>query len=223
MTLKSARALAPNIVEYEGDQLEIDFSEIDFDPDRPQLSLCPKCSSDIIKLADGCHICGWSENESRSVEFSVSIPCTVKQPNQPERSGVIKQDLGSRFLIYIPSEDSTVTVPKLFVYPDLKKLDKNPRKNIPSSKKCSSKTTPPSKNNPRKSRRKKGEGNGSIHYRMVTKNGKQYQEAYYHWRENGKKRTKYISNKLLDRVKDAESRKLPVADILASIRSNSWS
>ena len=206
------------IVLLEGEQLEIDFSQIGFDLDRPQLSLCPKCSSDIIKLADGCRICGWSENQfindESSVESSISIPCTVKQPNQPERSGVIKQDLGSRFLVYIPAENSTVTVAKLFVYPDLKQLDKCSSKNIPSSKKCSSKTTPPSKNNPRKSRRKKGEGNGSIHYRMVTKNGKQYQEAYYHYIENGKKRTKYISNKLLDRVKEAESRKLPVADIL---------
>ena len=197
------------VVGYQGKQLEIDF-----DLDRPKSSICPKCASDIIRLADGCHICGWSENQSPSEEFSISIPCTVKPPNQPERSGVIKQDLGSRFLVYIPDSDSTVTVPKLFVYPDLSQLDKNPRKNIPSSKKCSSKTTLPSKNNPRKSRRKKGEGNGSIHYRMVTKNGKQYQSAYYHYIENGKKRTKYISNKLLDRVKEAESRKLPVTDIL---------
>ncbi len=203
MTLKEARAKALNIVEYEGDQLEIDFSEIGFDPDRPQLSICPKCSSDIIRLAEGCRICGWSENQSRSVESSISIPCTVKQPNQPERSGGIKQDLGSSFLVYLPDANSTVTVPKLFVYPDLSQLDKSPRKNIPASK-----------NSPRKNRRRKGEGSGSIHYRMVTKNGKQYQSAYYHWRVNGKKRTKYISNKLLDRVKEAESRKLPVADIL---------
>ncbi len=197
------------VVGYQGKQLEIDF-----DLDRPKSSICPKCASDIIRLADGCHICGWSENQSPSEEFSISIPCTVKPPNQPERSGVIKQDLGSRFLVYIPDSDSTVTVPKLFVYPDLSQLDKNPRKNIPSSKKCSSKTTLPSKNNPRKSRRKKGEGNGSIHYRMVTKNGKQYQSAYYHYIENGKKRTKYISNKLLNKVLEAESRKLPVSDIL---------
>ena len=88
-------------------------------------------------------ICGWSENESRSVESSISIPCTVKQPNQPERRGVIKQVERDRFLVYIPDSDSTVTVSKLFVYPDLKKLDKSPRKNIPASKKCSSKTTPP--------------------------------------------------------------------------------
>ncbi len=206
------------IVEYEGDQLEIDFSEIDFDLDRPQSSICPKCSGDIIKLAEGCHICGWSENQSknddRSVESSISIPCTVKQPNQPERSGVIKQDLGSRFLIYIPDSDSTVTVPKLFVYPDLKKLDKCSSKNIPSSKKCSSKQSPPSKIPPSKTRRQKGQGSGAIFYRTVTRNGKEYQQAYYHWRENGKQRSKYIPKKLLDKVKQAESRKLPVRNIL---------
>ncbi len=64
MTLKEAIASASNIVEFEGDQLEIDFSEIGFDLDRPQLSICPKCSSDIIRLVDGCRICGWSESQS---------------------------------------------------------------------------------------------------------------------------------------------------------------
>ncbi len=184
-----------SIVEYEGEQLTLDL-------DQPQLSLCPKCASDIIKLADGCHICGWSENQSLSVESSVSIPCTVKQPNQPERSGVRKQDLGSRFLVYIPSEDSTVTVAKLFVYPDLsrtvRQIDKSPSKNY----------------SPSNTRRKKGEGNGSIYYRTVTRNGKDYQQAYYHWVEGNKKRTKYIPKKLLDRVCEAESRKLPVNHIL---------
>ena len=202
MTLKDAIASAQNIVEYEGDQLEIDFSEIDLNLDRPQLSICPKCSSDIIRLADGCRICGWSENQSPSVGSSVSIPCTVKQPNQPERSGVIKQDLGSRFLVYIPSEDSTVTVSKLFVYPDLsrtvRQIDKSPSKNY----------------SPSNTRRKKGEGNGSIYYRTVIRNGKDYQQAYYHWVEGSKKRTKYIPKKLLDRVCEAESKKLPVNHIL---------
>ncbi len=191
-----------SIVPIEGDQLEIDFSQIDFDLDRPQLSICPKCSSDIIRLADGCRICGWSENQSRSVESSISIPCTVKQPNQSERSGVIKQDLGSRFVVYIPSEGSTVTVPKLFVYPDLsqtvRKSDKSPSKNY----------------SPSNTRRKKGEGNGSIYYRTVIRNGKDYQQAYYHWVEGSKKRTKYIPKKLLDRVCEAESKKLPVNHIL---------
>ncbi len=145
--------------------------------------------------------------EKRSSLQELSIPCLVKQPKQDEFKGVIKEDLGDRFIVYIPDSDSTTTVSKLFVYPDFSKsvgqIDKNPRKNIT-----------PSKNNPRKTRRKKGQGNGTIYYRMVTKNGRQYQEAYYHYIENGKKRTKYIPKKLLDRVKEAESRKKPVADIL---------
>ena len=135
----------------------------------------------------------------------LSIPCIVKQPKQPEVKGVIRKDEGDRFLVETNGEK--IFVSKLFVYPDFSKsvgqIEKSPRKN-----------TTPSTNNPRKTRRKKGQGNGTIYYRMVTKNGRQYQEAYYHYIENGKKRTKYIPKKLLDRVKEAESRKKPVADIL---------
>ena len=154
--------------------------------------------------------------ERSSQDRELSIPCLVKQPKQAEVKGFIQKDLGdcpkgsggaNRFDVYIPDSDSTITVSKLFVYPDFSnsvgQIDKNPRKK-----------SPPSKNNPRKTRRKKGQGNGTIYYRMVTKNGRQYQEAYYHYIENGKKRTKYIPKKLLDRVKEAESRKLPVTDIL---------
>jgi hypothetical protein len=73
----------------------------------------------------------------------------------------------------------------------------------------------PSTNNPRKTRRKKGQGNGSIYYRLVTKDhGQQYQEAYYHYLENGRKKTQYIPKKLLDQVKEAEFLKLPVREIL---------
>ena len=126
------------IVEYEGDQLEIDFSEIDFDLDRPQFSICPKCSSDLIRLADGCGICGWSESQS-----------------------------------------------------------------------------PPSKIPPTKQRRKKGDGTGYLYSRTITRRGKQYQEHYYRYRdESGKLKAKYIPTRLLDRVQEAESRKLPIADIL---------
>ena len=82
------------------------------------------------------------------------------------------------------------------------------------------KKTPPSKNNPDKNRRLKGEGSGSIYYRTVTKHGKEYQEAYYHWCENGKKRTKYIPKKLLNRVKEAEYLKLPVSDIVILLGGN---
>jgi hypothetical protein len=141
-----------------------------------------------------------------SVESSISIPCLVKQPGQDEVKGVIQKDLGDRFVVEV--DGKTISISKLFVYPDFSEtvgqIEKNP-----------SKISTPSKNNPRKNRRRKnGQGNGSIYYRTVTKNGKQYQEAYYHYLENGKKRTKYIPRKLLDRVSEAESRSLPVADIL---------
>ncbi len=130
------------IIESKGDQVYIDLNSV---LDRPQFSICPKCDAQIIQLSEGCSACGWSENqpknEERSVESSISIPCTVKQPNQPVRSGVIKQvegaprsgSLRDRFLVYIPDSDSTVTVSKLFVYPDFSKLDKSPRKKTPPS------------------------------------------------------------------------------------------
>ena len=169
--------------------------------DRPQLSICPQCDSKVIRLADGCPICGWRENQSPSVG-SYSISCTVKQPKQPERKGVIRKDLGDRFLVYLPDSETTVTVPKLYVYPDfsqtVRQSDKSPSKNY----------------SPSKTRRQKGEGNGSIYYRTVTRNGKAYQQAYYHWVEGNKKRSKYIPKNLLDRVQKAESKKLPVNHIL---------
>ncbi len=148
------------------------------------------------------------KQRSLSVESSISIPCLVKQPKQSEVKGVIRKDLGDCFIIYIPSSGSTIAVSKLFVYPDFSE-------SVGQSEKSPRKKLHPSTNNPRKTRRKKGQGNGSIYYRTVTKNnGKQYQEAYYHYVENGKKRTKYIPKKLLDRVQEAESLKLPVSDIL---------
>jgi len=156
-------------------------------------------------------------------KFTLSIPCIIKHPKHlrslfpsvsqtpsvpPELKGVIRKDLGDRFVVYIQGSDSTVTVSKLLVYPDFSssvgQLEKNKRKKLH-----------PSTNNPRKNRRRKnGQGNGSIYYRTVTKNGKEYTDAYYHYVENGKKRTKYIPKSLLDRVIDAESRSLPVTDIL---------
>jgi hypothetical protein len=145
------------------------------------------------------------KQRSPSVESSISIPCLVKQPNQPEVKGVIRKDLGDRFLVDI--SDELITVSKLFVYPDFSKT-------VGQIDKCSSKTITPSKNCSSKKRRPHGFGSGHIYYRTVTRNGKNYQQAYYQWRENGQQRTKYIPNKLLDKVQEAESFKLPVADIL---------
>ena len=76
-------------------------------------------------------------------------------------------------------------------------------------------TAPPSKIPPTKTRRKKGDGTGYIYRRTITRKGKKYQESYYRYRDSsGKQRAKYIPKKLLDLVLLAESRKLPVLDIL---------
>ncbi len=68
-------------------------------------------------------------------------------------------------------------------------------------------------NNPSK-KRLSGEGNGYIHWRTITKNGKKYPQAYYHWKEGNKKRSKYIPKKLFGSVENAESAKRPVIEIL---------
>ncbi|BAZ36670.1 C-5 cytosine-specific DNA methylase (plasmid) [Calothrix sp. NIES-4101] len=86
----------------------------------------------------------------------------------------------------------------------------------------------PSKVNLSPSKRQRGLGNGCIYWRTITKNGKDYPQAYYHWKENGKKRTKYIPKQLLGVVEDAEKQKRPVIEILellgvgVSPSNNSW-
>jgi hypothetical protein len=156
------------------------------------------------------------ERDDRSDNsFTLSIPCLIKKPKQPEVKGVIKQDLGDRFVVYIPVDGSTVTISKLFVYPDFSKSPKGYRSAyVGQIDKCSSKSQTPSTKSSSKTRREKGFGSGHIYYRTVTRNNKEYQQAYYQWRVDGKQKTKYIPNKLLDRVKEAEFRKLRVADIL---------
>ncbi len=179
--------------------------------DRSEFSICPNCSLHIIKLADGCSVCGWSNEKvllggdrksPRKSDRQLSIPCLIKQPKQPELKGIIQKVWGDRFTVYIPSNGDTVTVSKLLVYPDFSKSVGQ----IPPTKQV----TPPSK-----TRRKKGEGTGYIYRRTITRRGKQYRESYYRYRdESGKLRSKYIPQRLLDRVQEAESLKLPVTDVL---------
>ncbi|MBD2471705.1 hypothetical protein [Nostoc sp. FACHB-145] len=69
-------------------------------------------------------------------------------------------------------------------------------------------------NSPSKNRRRKGEGNGSIYWRTIIRNGKDYLQAYYHWQENGQKKTKYIPKKLLEAIQAANAVKRPIAEIL---------
>ncbi|WP_208766898.1 hypothetical protein [Nostoc flagelliforme] len=72
-------------------------------------------------------------------------------------------------------------------------------------------------------RRNKGEGSGSIHWRTVTKNGKDYQQAYYHyefWSAGDRlvKSSKYIPKRLLKRVQQMEQQKAGVREILKVLR-----
>ncbi len=131
------------------------------------------------------------KQRSPSEEFSICPSCA---------SQTINLTFGCGICGWTDADENLLGGKKFLGY---KNNQKNPRKN-----------TPPSKNSPRKNRREKGEGSGSIHYRMVTKHGKEYQEAYYHYLENGKKRTRYIPKKLLHRVKEAEEFKLSVSDIV---------
>ena len=166
-----------------------------------------------------------STESGSSVGKGIFIPCLVKQPKQPEVKGLIKKDKGDRFLVEVDGEE--IFISKLFVYPDfsktvgqIKKCSSKiktaelKQKVLDTSSKCSSKAVPPSTNCSSKTRRHKGEGSGHIYYRTVTRNSKDYRQAYYQWRENGRQRTKYIPKKLLSRVEDAENRKLPVSEIL---------
>ncbi|MBW4457731.1 MAG: hypothetical protein KME55_36690 [Nostoc indistinguendum CM1-VF10] len=73
--------------------------------------------------------------------------------------------------------------------------------------------------NPSKIRRYKGEGRGSIHWRMITKKDKDYPQVYYHyrfWSEGDRlvKLSKYIPKHLLNRVQEIKQEKTPVREIL---------
>ena len=84
-----------------------------------------------------------------------------------------------------------------------------------NSKENPQKIIPPSKIPPTKPRRKKGEGTGYIYHRLITRKGNQYQEFYYRYRDDsGKLRSKYIPQRLLNKVKEAEAGKKPVAELL---------
>lgn len=68
-------------------------------------------------------------------------------------------------------------------------------------------------------RRHKGEGSGSIHWKTITRNGKDYPQAWYHyefWSEGDRlvKKSKYIPKRLEQRIQKLELDKAPVREIL---------
>lgn len=162
-----------SIVEYEGDQLKIDF-------------YCDRSPP------------------------SLSIPCLIKQPNQQPLMGLIVGVHGCSFDVKV--NDGVQTISKLYVFP-----------NFPPSKKC--KTDPeltPSKNGAT-SRRKRGAGSGYIYWRTVRKNGKDYQQTFYHYelRDKNNRRVKsceYIPKKLRSLIEQMNDEKVPVEEILKVLR-----
>ena len=149
---------------------------------------------------------------------SISIPCIVKLLNREPVSGFIVGDKpdgmaslrGAEFDVRINGK--ITAVPKLYVYPDLSVERIADAGKSPSTDKLhNDKNLSPSKS---ARRRKKGTGSGSIYYRAVNRKGTAYQQAYYHYRLDGKKRTKYIPQKLLGLIKAAEAEKRPINEIL---------
>lgn len=68
-------------------------------------------------------------------------------------------------------------------------------------------------------RRPKGFGSGSIHWRTITIDGKDYPQAYYHYEFRSKgdrlvKSSKYIPKCLIDQVQSLEEEKVPVKEVL---------
>ena len=56
--------------------------------------------------------------------------------------------------------------------------------------------------------------NGTIHWRTITRGGKDCPQAYYHWQEKGRKKTKYIPKQILRDIQEAEFKKRPIREIL---------
>ena len=131
------------------------------------------------------------------------IPCIVRQPYKSPYKGLIISDRGSEFDIEV--DNNVITLPKIYVHPDF-------------SEKCQTDNDiSPSK----KSRRKKGKGSGSIHYRMVKD---KYKQAYYHyefWSKGDRliKSSKYIPKKMEAKIIRMNNEKVSVEEILKALRS----
>jgi hypothetical protein len=130
-----------------------------------EFSICPSCASQIIRLSDGCGVCGLLLGVIN---------------NSPSNNDLSQELLG---------------------------VSKNSPSKITNH-------LSPSNNSPSKSKRDWGEGNGYIEWRTITRNGKDYPQAYYHWKEGHKKRSKYIPKNLIERIVIADSQKRPVKEVL---------
>ncbi|MEC4811832.1 MAG: hypothetical protein SAK29_00880 [Scytonema sp. PMC 1069.18] len=145
------------------------------------------CPDDSEQLLDQSHACSICESLLVGIEKSPSKSREQFNVNSSENS---------------PSNDITTS-------------NDSPSKSREQPGVCRSENNPSNDITTSKSRRNRGEGNGTIHWRTITKNGQDYPQAYYHWKENGQKRSKYIPKRLLEVVQLAEEQKRPIIEILA--------
>jgi hypothetical protein len=136
------------------------------------------------------------------------IPCIVRQPHKEPYKGLIICDRGCSFDIQV--DNHVITLPKLYVHPDFPEKCRTDRDLSPS----------------KKSRRKKGKGSGSIHYRTIKKNNKEYKQAYYHyefWSQGDRliKSSEYIPRKMEAKIIRMNNEKVPVEEILKVLRDRS--
>lgn len=142
--------------------------------------------------------------------MSIAIPCLIKQPHRQQLAGLIVGIRGTEFDVQV--NDGVLTISKLYVFP-----------HFPSPKKC--RTDPeltPSKNSSN-SRRKRGTGSGYIYWRTVRKNGKMYQQTFYHyelWDKKNRqvKSCEYIPKKMRSLIEKMNDEKAPVEEILRVLR-----
>jgi hypothetical protein len=150
------------------------------------------------------------KQRSPFAESSISIPCLIKQPHKQPFEGLIVRDRGSEFDVKV--DGRIVTLPKLYVFPNLVKQKEKCRTDDDIS--------------PSKIRRKKGTGSGSIYWRTCTKNGKDYQQTYYHyelWDKGDRliKSCEYIPKGMRSQIEKMNSEKAPVEDILKVLKNRS--
>ena len=153
----------------------------------------------------------------------LSIPCIVRQPHKSPYKGVIVGDRGCSFDVLV--DNHVITLPKAYIHPDFPEKCRTDDDISPSKKRCDpgDSQSPKERAPRRRKRRQKGTGSGSIYYRAVTRNNKEYHQAYYHYKLNGKKGTKYIPQRLLGLIKEAEITKLPVVEVLQLLGEKSIS
>ncbi len=217
------------IIEYEGDQLKIDFSEIDFDLDRPTFSICPKCAVQVIQLSEGCSACGWNESQKHRRKKGEGTGYvyrrTVVRKGKPYQESYYRyrDELGKLRSKYIPrklidrveeADNSKLPVADVLLLLGGFGISRGEQSNESEIISRGEQVNPPSTK-----KRKHGYGGGYIECKSITRNGKQYKQYWFHWeewREGDRiiKKSRYIPKRLVPKVEKMNNEKVSVRRIL---------